>query len=90
MIHVSLPAGTPQWIIVLSFIGTVLIGLCYVLARLVRAALPETPAERLNWWKDYWKHRRDLRRDRWRRRDQRRMRRHSSQPKRLPVRRGDP
>lgn len=76
MIHIGLPAGTPAWIIGISLAGVLLIGLIYGLVRLVRAALPATSAERLNWWRYYWEHRRDLRHDRWRRRDQRRLRRH--------------
>jgi hypothetical protein len=80
MIHVSVPAGTPQWIIALSLVGAVLIGLCYVLVRLVRAALPETSVERRIWWEDYWNYRRDLRRERYRRRDRRHTQRRSRKP----------
>jgi hypothetical protein len=73
--HVSLPAGAPAWTIGLSILGPTLIALIYGLVRLVRAALPETPAERLDWWWYYWQHRRDLRHDRWEQRERRRERR---------------
>ncbi len=65
MIRISLPAGAPVWVVSISLAGVLLIGLVFGLARLTRAALPTTPAERLDWWKCYWQHRRDLRRDRW-------------------------
>ena len=78
MIHVSLPPGAPTWVVGLSLAGAVLIGLSYCLVRLVRAALPDAPAERLDWWKAFWRYRRDLRRDRWRRRELRRIQRQSN------------
>ena len=84
MVHISMPAETPAWLIVISLTGALLIGLTYGLVRLVRAALPDTPAERLNWWVQYWKHRRNLRRDRWERRDQLRLRRRFADPNEFP------
>ncbi len=74
MIRISLPAGAPVWVMSISLVGVLLIGLVFGLARLTRAALPTTPAERLDWWKCYWQHRRNLRRDRW----QQHERRHAS------------
>lgn len=71
MIRLSLPAGAPTWAVGVSIAVVLLTGLIVGLAWLARAALPATPAERLDWWKCYWQHRRDLRRDRWRRHVQR-------------------
>ena len=85
MIRVILPAGAPVWAVGISLAGVVLIGLILGLARLTRAALPGTPAERVEWWKCYWRHRRALRRDRWRRHEQRRP----GVTKRDPARRAD-
>jgi hypothetical protein len=76
VIRISLPAGSPTWLISLWFAGVALIGLLLGLVRLVRAALPGA-AERLDWWKYFWAHRRQLRRERWIRREQRRDRRHA-------------
>jgi hypothetical protein len=78
VIHISLPAGTPMWLVGVSLCGVLLMGVVYGLVRLIRVALPETPAERLDWWKSFWKYRRDLRHDRWKRHEQRRARRHLS------------
>src|SRR5271170_7819478 len=69
-----------MWAVGISLAGVVLIGLILGLARLTRAALPGTPAERVEWWKCYWRHRRALRRDRWRRHEQRRAWRHQARP----------
>lgn len=80
MIHISLPAGTPTWIAILALVGGVLLGLALALVRLVRAVLPDTPAERLSWWKAFWKYRRDLRQDRWRRRQEQQARTQYSRP----------
>jgi hypothetical protein len=78
VVRISLPPGAPTWLVGLSLAGILLVGLVYALVRLVRVALPDSPAERLDWWKSFWRHRRDLRHDRWRRRDQRRVRHRSS------------
>jgi hypothetical protein len=74
MIHISLPAGTPAWVVVISLVGVFLIALCFGLVRMLRAALPDTPGERLDWWKSFWDHRSKLRHDRWERQDRRRLR----------------
>ena len=66
--HVSLPAGAPAWAIGLSILGPVLAVLVYGLARLVRAALPDASADRLEWWRCYWQYRRELRQDQCERR----------------------
>ena len=76
MIRIDLPAGAPGWLAATSLASVLLIGLIYSLAWLIRGVLPTTPAERLDWWKYYWQHRRELRRDRWRRHDRRNALRH--------------
>jgi hypothetical protein len=76
--HITLPAGAPTWTVGLSILGPMLIALVYGLVRLARATLPDTPAERLAWWRYYWQYRRDLRRDRWKQREQRWARRNTS------------
>jgi hypothetical protein len=73
MIHVGLPTGAPMWLVGIFLASALLVGL-------VRALLPQTPAERLDWWKSYWQYRRALRRDRWRRHEQRRAERHALRP----------
>ena len=40
----------PLCVVSISLAGVLLIGLVFGLARLTRAALPATPAERLDWW----------------------------------------
>jgi hypothetical protein len=75
VIHISLPAGAPAWVVGVSLAGVVLTGLAYCLVRLVRAVLPDTSTERLYWWEAFWKYRRDLRNDRWARQELRRARR---------------
>jgi len=52
--HISLPAGTPPWAAGIVLGAAVLIGLGYCIACLVRAALPASSVERLNWWMHYW------------------------------------
>lgn len=76
MIHITIPADTPTWVIVISLTGVFLIALVSGLTLLARTVLPKTSAGRLNWWKEFWKHRSNLRHERWERRDQRRLQRH--------------
>ena len=72
----------------LSLACALLVSLVDGSVRLARAALPASSADRVNWWKRHWKHRRNIRRDRWRRRDQRYMRRHNARrPNRRAVQR---
>ncbi len=80
MIRINLPVGAPMWVVSISLAGILLIGLVFGLARLTRAALPATPAERLDWWKCYWQHRRNLRRDRWQQHERRHASRHPAPP----------
>jgi hypothetical protein len=75
MIHISLSNATPLWVVAISLAGTLLICLILSLSRLVRSVFPQTAAGRLEWWKSFWKYRRDLRRDRWKRREIRRAER---------------
>jgi hypothetical protein len=74
VIHMSLPAGAPVWLMSLSCVGIILIGVIYSMVRLARAMLPDSSADRLSWWTEYWSHRRELRHDRWKRRDEQRAR----------------
>jgi hypothetical protein len=85
VIHVSLPAGTPLWWVILSCIGIIILGVIYGLVRLVRVLLPDTSADRLSWWLHYWEHRRELRQDRWKRQDERQAKRHRGSSHRKVV-----
>jgi hypothetical protein len=40
-----------MWVIGLALAATLALGMLFGLVKLVRAALPDTPAERLDWWK---------------------------------------